>query len=281
MAAIIIDGKAVAKEIEARIAGKVLEYKRKPGLGVLLAGDNPASQIYVRRKEEACKRAGIMSVKKILPSSAAEEQAISIIKEFNDDPAIDAILVQLPLPAHIDEKKVLGIVREDKDADGFELSNLGRLVAGIKSSVPCTPKGVMRLLEHYKINIEGKHAVVIGRSTIVGKPMSLMLLEKNATVTICHSKTQNLKEHTQKADILVVAAGKPELVTKDMVKHGAVVIDVGMNRDGERLVGDVDFEQVSQIAAYITPVPGGVGPMTIAMLLENTMELYKKHEHQL
>lgn len=278
MSAIIMDGKALAEKLREALKSEINKLDRKPGLGVIIVGNNPASKIYVKRKQEACSKAGIFSVKVELPETATEEQVEAEIEKFNNDENIDGILVQLPLPGHLNEEKMLGLVSKDKDVDGFHLVNLGKLVSGEKRIEACTPKGVMKLLDHYKISLEGKHAVVVGRSRIVGKPVSLLLLEKNATVTMCHSKTINLKEYTTKADILIMAVGKPHLIKKEMVKHNAVVIDVGMNRMGEGVVGDVDFEGVSQVASYITPVPGGVGPMTIAMLLENCMELYKIHE---
>lgn len=278
MTAIIIDGKKLALEMERDLKEMVEGLKRKPGLGVILAGENPASQIYVRNKQAACRRVGIISKRIDLPKTATEKQVIDAIDDYNNDPEVDGILLQLPLPDHMNEKKVMDSISADKEADGFHLENLGKLVAGQKGIRPCTPNGVMKLLDHYKISIEGKHAVVLGRSNIVGKPMALLLLERNATVTICHSRTRGIKEHVKSADIVVSAIGKPKFVTEDMVKHDAVLIDVGINRVDGKVVGDVDFEKVCQKASYISPVPGGVGPMTIAMLLENTMELYKKHE---
>ncbi|TAL53450.1 MAG: bifunctional methylenetetrahydrofolate dehydrogenase/methenyltetrahydrofolate cyclohydrolase FolD [Nanoarchaeota archaeon] len=278
MTAIIIDGKKLAMEMEQELKEIVEGLKRKPGLGVILAGENPASQIYVKNKQAACKRVGIISKRIDLPKTASEKQVIDAIDDYNNDPEVDGILLQLPLPDHMDEKKVMDSISADKEVDGFHLENLGKLVAGRKGIRPCTPNGVMKLLDHYKISIEGKHAVVLGRSNIVGKPMALLLLERNATVTICHSRTRGIKEHVKSADIVVSAIGKPKFVTEDMVKHDAILIDVGINRVDGKVVGDIDFENVSQKASYISPVPGGVGPMTIAMLLENTMELYKKHE---
>ncbi|MEK6967013.1 MAG: bifunctional methylenetetrahydrofolate dehydrogenase/methenyltetrahydrofolate cyclohydrolase FolD [Nanoarchaeota archaeon] len=278
MTAIIMDGKKVSREIEARIKSRIESLDRKPGLGVILVGENPGSQIYVRNKQAACHRVGIISKRIDLPNDATEKQVADAIKQYNDDKEIDGILLQLPMPPHLDEKKIMGLISIDKEADGFHLENLGKLVAGHKGIRPCTPKGVIRLLEEYKIDFQGKNAVVLGRSTIVGKPLSLLLLEKNATVTICHSKSLDLKEHARKADILVAAIGKAGFVTEDMVKHNAVVVDVGINRVDGKVIGDVDFGKVSQKASYITPVPGGIGPMTIASLLENTMELYAQHE---
>ncbi|HLD18606.1 MAG TPA: bifunctional methylenetetrahydrofolate dehydrogenase/methenyltetrahydrofolate cyclohydrolase FolD [Candidatus Nanoarchaeia archaeon] len=278
MTAIIMDGKKVSREIEDRIKSKVENLKRKPGLGVILVGENPASQIYVRNKQAACGRVGIISKRIDLPNDATQMQVIEAIESYNNDDEIDGILLQLPMPSHLNEKKIMGLISKDKEVDGFHLENLGKLLAGHKGIRPCTPKGIIRLLEEYKVDIQGKNAVVLGRSTIVGKPVALLLLEKNATVTICHSKTVGIKEIVKKADIIVAAIGKAKFVTEDMVKHNAVVVDVGINRVDGKLVGDVDFEKVSRKASYITPVPGGIGPMTIASLLENTMELYEQHE---
>ena len=278
MTAIIMDGKKVSREIEDRIKSKVENLKRKPGLGVILVGENPASQIYVRNKQAACGRVGIISKRIDLPNNATEKQVSEAIENYNNDDEIDGILLQLPMPTHLDEKKIMGLISKDKEVDGFHLENLGKLLAGHKGVRPCTPKGISRLLQEYKVDIQGKHAVVLGRITIVGKPVALLLLEKNATVTICHSKTIGIKDIVKRADIIVAAIGKANFVTEDMVKHNAVVVDVGINRVDGKLVGDVDFEKVSQKASYITPVPGGIGPMTIASLLENTMELYEQHE---
>ena len=278
MSAIIMDGRAVAENLRLSLKSKIENLERKPGLGVIIVGNNPASKIYVKKKQEACAKAGIFSVKIDLPQSSSEDQVVDAIENFNNDKNIDGILLQLPLPEHLNEEKILGKISIDKDVDGFHQINLGKLISGEKRIESCTPKGIMKMLEHYKISLEGKHAVVIGRSRIVGKPISLLLLEKNATVTICHSRTMDLKQYTRNADILIAAIGKPKLIKKEMVKNNAVVIDVGINREGDAVVGDVDFEEVSQIASYITPVPGGIGPMTIAMLLQNTMELYELHE---
>lgn len=278
MAAVVIDGKAVAGRILAGIKAEVAKLKKKPGLAAVLVGDNQASKVYVGIKRKTCDEVGIYSELYKLPESTTEKELLQLVGRLNGNEKIHAILVQLPLPKHISEEKVLSAITIVKDVDGFSPENIGRLVSGKEAALPCTPKGVMRLLEEYCIGIEGKSAVVIGRSNIVGKPVALMLLNRNATVTVCHSKTKNLKDYTKNADILVVAAGKPKLVTAEMVKEGAVVIDVGINRVYGKLVGDVDFEPVRKKAAYITPVPKGVGPMTVAMLIENTLERYKAIE---
>jgi methylenetetrahydrofolate dehydrogenase (NADP+)/methenyltetrahydrofolate cyclohydrolase len=275
MSATIIDGVTVSKAIRAQWKERVEVLKARgvtPGLAVILVGDNPASQVYVRNKVRACGEIGLYSELHRYSVDVPEITVLSKIAELNRDPKIHGILVQLPLPAHIDNNKVLEAISADKDADGFHLYNLGGLVTGGAVFPPCTPYGVMALLDFYKIPIEGQNAVVVGRSNIVGKPMALMLLARSATVSICTSRTRDLKEYTTLADILVVATGKPRMVTGDMVKRGAVVIDVGFNRlpDG-KLAGDVDFNSVKEMASYITPVPGGVGPMTITMLLANTV----------
>lgn len=276
MTATIMDGKAVAGKIRARIKAEVANLKMKPGLAAVLVGKNPASQVYVQIKRKTCDEVGIYSELYKLPEETTEKELLQLIDKLNKSEKIHGILVQLPLPKHISEEKVLEAIALEKDVDGFSLVNVGRLASGREAAVPCTPKGVIRLLEEYSIDLAGKNAVVIGRSNIVGKPTALLLLNRNATVTICHSKTADLPHYTKKADILIAAVGKPKLVTADMVKEGAVVIDVGINRVDGKLAGDVDFEPVSKKAAYITPVPGGVGPMTVAMLIENTLERYKK-----
>lgn len=280
MTANIIDGKMVASEIRGQIKKEVGQLASKgvrPGLAAVLVGDNPASQVYVRNKRKACEEAGIYSEEHKLPSDLKQDDLIKLIKDLNGDQKINGILVQLPLPGHIDSKVIFESVSPDKDVDGFHPYNVGRLTIGDPIFSPCTPLGVMVLLEYYGIKIDGKNAVVVGRSNIVGKPLMLMLLHRNATVTVCHSKTSDLKEKCRAADILMVAAGKPKMIKGDMVKAGAVVIDVGINReDNGGLVGDVDFEEVSKRAGWITPVPGGVGPMTIAMLLKNTLESAKR-----
>lgn len=271
----IIDGKALAKEKRAEIAKQVEALKEKgvtPGLAVVLVGEDPASQIYVRNKHKACEEVGIYSRKITLPEETTEEEILKIIDELNNDPEIDGILVQLPLPKHIDPDKVILSISPDKDVDGFHPVNAGRLLTGQDGFFPCTPLAVMELIKSAGVDVSGKEAVVVGRSNIVGKPVSMLLLRENATVTICHSRTKNLADVCRRADILVAAVGRPEMITSDYVKEGAVVIDVGINRVGEKkVVGDVAFDEVKDKAAYITPVPGGVGPMTITMLLYNTL----------
>lgn len=271
----IIDGKALAKEKRAEIAKQVEALKEKgvtPGLAVVLVGEDPASQIYVRNKHKACEEVGIYSRKITLPEETTEEELLKIIDELNNDPEIDGILVQLPLPKHIDPDKVILSISPDKDVDGFHPVNAGRLLTGQDGFFPCTPLAVMELIKSAGVDVSGKEAVVVGRSNIVGKPVSMLLLRENATVTICHSKTKDLADVCRRADILVAAVGRPEMITSDYVKEGAVVIDVGINRVGEKkVVGDVAFDEVKDKAAYITPVPGGVGPMTITMLLYNTL----------
>jgi methylenetetrahydrofolate dehydrogenase (NADP+)/methenyltetrahydrofolate cyclohydrolase len=273
MAARILDGKSLAAQIRAAVKREVEALAHRgirPGLAVLLAGENPASRVYVRNKVRACEETGVRSELYELSANVSEEALIDRVLALNDDPDIHGILVQLPLPKQVDAHKVLETVAPAKDIDGFHESNLGALLAGRPRMVPCTPAGVMRLLEHAGVPLAGSHAVVIGRSNIVGKPLALLLLQKDATVTICHSKSRDLENLARSADILVAAAGRAKLVTARMVKPGACVIDVGVNRlsDGS-LAGDVDFASVAEVAGWITPVPGGVGPMTIAMLLEN------------
>lgn len=270
-----MDGKAIAREVRAEWkvrAERLIEQGTQPGLAVIIVGSNPASSIYVRNKAKACDEAGIYSEIHDFPESASQDEVVQRIQELNKAPRIHGILVQLPLPHHFESRKVIAAIAVEKDVDGFHLYNVGALVTGNTVFPPCTPFGVMKMLEKSNIAIEGRHAVVVGRSNIVGKPMALMLLEKGATITICTSKTHNLAEHTRRADILVVATGKPRMITANMVKPGATVIDVGINRmpDG-KLTGDVDFESVKEKAGYLTPVPGGVGPMTITMLLCNTI----------
>jgi len=272
MAAKIIDGRKVADDILNGLKKKVSRMKSKPGLAVVLVGNNPASQVYVNMKEKKCEEIGFYSKKIILPESTTEEQLLKTIDDLNQDPRIHGMLVQLPLPKHIDEQLIIDSILPHKDADGFNPINMGNLFIGKSLIVPATPKGVIKLIESTGINLEGKHAVVVGRSNIVGKPIAILLQQKNCTVTMCHSKTQPLEEYTRQADILVVAIGKARAISKDMVKKGAVVIDVGTNKVFDKLVGDVDFDSVKEIAGYITPVPKGVGPMTIACLMENTLE---------
>jgi methylenetetrahydrofolate dehydrogenase (NADP+)/methenyltetrahydrofolate cyclohydrolase len=279
----ILDGKALAKKIQSDLHDWIIDLKpqkgRSPGLAVLMVGDDPASAVYVRNKEKACAKVGINSYGRHFPTVTPQETIEGVIKELNEDPNVDGILVQLPLPPHLDAVKLLLAIDPDKDVDGLHPTNLGRLLRGEQGLRSCTPAGVMRLLEEYSIDIAGKQAVIVGRSILVGKPQALMLLEKNATVTIAHSRTQNLAEVTRQADILVAAVGRPKIITADMVKSGAIIIDVGINRveDGTkkgRLVGDVDYESLLPIASYITPVPGGIGPMTVAWLLYNTVNSY-------
>ncbi|MBI3527580.1 MAG: bifunctional methylenetetrahydrofolate dehydrogenase/methenyltetrahydrofolate cyclohydrolase FolD [Betaproteobacteria bacterium] len=276
MSVTIMDGIAVSKAIRAQWKERVDALKEQgvtPGLAVILVGDNPASQVYVRYKVKACGVMGLHSELHPFPADVSEQTVLAKIAELNRSPKIHGILVQLPLPPQIDNTKVLEAISVEKDADGFHLYNLGALVAGGTVFPPCTPYGVMALLDHYRIPIEGCNAVVIGRSNIVGKPMALMLLARSATVSICTSKTRDLRQYTSIADILVVATGKPKMVTGDMIKPGVVVVDVGINRmpDG-KLAGDVDFDSAKEKASYITPVPGGVGPMTVTMLLANTVQ---------
>ena len=275
----IIDGKKVSSNIKDNIAAEVNTLKNKtgktPGLAVVLVGDDPASAVYVKNKNKTCKNIGFQSFEHILPENTSENKLLNLINELNNDDQVNGILVQLPLPSHISSSKILVSINPQKDVDGFHLENVGRLVTGNALFKPCTPAGIIKLLDEYKIEIEGKNAVIIGRSNIVGKPVSFLLLERNATVTICHSRTKDLPSITRSADILIAAIGKPNFVSLDMVKNNAVVIDVGINRLDGKLVGDVDFTSVSKQASLITPVPGGVGPMTIAMLMENTLQAFK------
>ena len=279
MSANIMDGKAVARSIREGLKEEVEGLKKKgihPGLAVVLVGENPASMVYVKNKGEACRSAGIYSEEHKLPEEMKEADLLRLIDQLNKDPRIHGILVQLPLPAHINKDRILASVSPEKDVDGFHEINMGRLLIGQEGLVPCTPLGIMKLLEHYHIPVEGRFAVVVGRSNIVGKPVALMLLQRNATVTICHTRTKNMGEVCRMADILIAAAGRPGMITADMIREGAVVVDVGINRlDTGKLTGDVDFESASKRAGWITPVPGGVGPMTIAMLLYNTVKAAK------
>ncbi len=276
MAAKLIDGKAISAQIRGDLARKVNEIKAQkgitPGLAVILVGDNPASQTYVRNKHKSCQEIGVYSEVHRLPGDTAQAEVLALVERLNQDPKIHGILVQLPLPDHIDEQAVIHAIRPEKDVDGFHPVNVGNLVIGDKAFIPCTPHGIIELIERSGYEIKGKHAVVVGRSNIVGKPVAILLLQRHATVTICHSRTRDLPSITRQADILVAAVGRPEMITGDMIKDGAVVIDVGINRVGDRLVGDVHFESAREKAAAITPVPGGVGPMTITMLLKNTVE---------
>ncbi len=280
MSAILIDGRTVAKkwkDYAAQRAQRLIEKGVTPHLAVILVGENAASQVYVRNKENACIHAGIRSTIIRLPEVCTQEELENAVLSLNEDESIHGILVQLPLPKGLDEARVLALIDPDKDVDGFHAMNSGRLMNGQPSFVPCTPLGVMKLLEAYRIPTRGKHAVIIGRSNIVGKPMAMLLLAADATVTICHSKTANLAEITRQADILVAAVGKPNFVTGDMIKQGAAVIDVGINRVDDGLVGDVHAEQAEKVASYLTPVPGGVGQMTIAMLLSNTLDAAERY----
>lgn len=280
----IIDGKAIAADIRKAIAADVAVLKQQgvtPGLAVVLVGDDPASRVYVSMKEKACEQAGIFSDEHKLPAETTEAQLLALIEELNSDQRIDGILVQLPLPDHIDENKVLESITPTKDADGFHPYNVGRLVTGNPLFQPCTPYGIMKMLEHIGVDLTGKEVVVVGRSNIVGKPVALMCLAKHATVTLCHSRTRDLPAKVAQADVLIAAVGRPEMIRGSWIKEGAVVIDVGVNRVGEKkLVGDVEFEAARERAGAITPVPGGVGPMTITMLLYNTVEGAKRRAHQ-
>lgn len=275
----LIDGKKLASDMRAEIKSGVKNFNREIGLAVVLVGENPASQVYVRNKIKACEDVGIKSYAEYLPADSTEECVENLVKKLVADKNIDGILVQLPLPKHLDAEKILKLIPAEKDVDGFSEENTGKLCMGEDCLVACTPNGVMKMIERYNIATRGKRAVVVGRSNIVGKPMSMLLLNADATVTVCHSKTENLKKECLNADILVAAIGKAKFITADMVKDGAVVIDVGMNRDGNgRLCGDVDFENVKEKCSYITPVPGGVGPMTITMLMYNTLQAAKRRK---
>ena len=287
MEAKILDGKALAQKIQTELKQQVEELTpkigRPPGLAVLMVGDNPASAAYVRNKERSCEKVGIASFGKHFPTETTQEELTQVIEELNKDDRVDGILVQLPLPDRLDSVALLHHIDPDKDADGLHAVNLGRLVRGEPGLRSCTPAGVMRLMEEYQIPLKGKKAVVVGRSILVGKPLALMLLAADATVTIAHSRSHNLGEITRDADILVAAAGRKDLITADMVKPGAIVIDVGINRvtdeaGNSRLVGDVNYDAVKNIAGYITPVPGGIGPMTVAILLANTVWSYSQKQ---
>ena len=274
--AVVIDGKNIAQEIIDEVKGEAQRLKERvgitPGLAVLLVGNDPASSIYIRHKENACKRAAFFSREFKLSQDTSEKDILAIIRELNHDEKIHGILVQLPLPRHIDPTTIIEAIDPRKDVDGFHPCNLGRLFTGNPYHMACTPKGILELLDRSSISIEGRRAVIVGRSNIVGKPVALMLLNRHATVTVCHTKTQQLPLLTRQAEILIAAAGRPEMIRADMVSNGAVIIDVGINRmDDGRLVGDVAFSEVFEKASFITPVPGGVGPMTIAMLLVNTL----------
>ncbi|HFI0786117.1 TPA: bifunctional methylenetetrahydrofolate dehydrogenase/methenyltetrahydrofolate cyclohydrolase [Streptococcus suis] len=279
----VIDGKALAAKMQAALAEKTAQLKAEkgliPGLVVILVGENPASQVYVRNKERSALAAGFKSEVVRVPDTISEKELLALIERYNQDSEWHGILVQLPLPAHISEEKVLLAIDPDKDVDGFHPTNMGKFWSGHPVMIPSTPAGIMEMFKEYQIELEGKTAVVIGRSNIVGKPMAQLLLDANATVTIAHSRTKNLPELARQADILVVAIGRGHFVTKDFVKPGAVVIDVGMNRDANgKLIGDVKYDEVAEVASYITPVPGGVGPMTITMLMEQTYETCVRSE---
>ena len=281
MDAKIIDGKLVSASIREKIKEKTKaiknKYSRVPGLAAVLVGEDPASQIYVRNKRKSCEDVGIYSEEHKLPESTTQDELLELINKLNNDKKINGILVQLPLPKHIDDSLILNSVSSEKDVDGFHPINAGYLFEGKPQFIPCTPHGIIKMLEFYDIDIEGKNAVVLGRSNIVGKPAAILLLQKNATVTICHSRTKNLEDVLKEADIIVAAIGRAHFVKKEMVKEGAIVIDVGINRlDTGKLAGDVDFEAVKKISGFITPVPGGVGPMTITMLLWNTLTSLEK-----
>lgn len=275
----IINGKEISKAVKERVrteVEKLAEEGITPGLAVVIVGDNPASRVYVNNKKKACEEVGFISEEYALPQETTQEELLALVDKLNKKPDIDGILVQLPLPTQIDEKAIIAAIAPEKDVDAFHASNVGKIMIGDYHFLPCTPAGVMELLHASGVEVSGKNCVVIGRSNIVGKPMAMLLLHENGTVTICHSKTQNLKEICKNADILVAAVGRAKFITADMVKEGAVVIDVGMNRDENgKLCGDVDFAAVEPIASYITPVPGGVGPMTIAMLMQNTLTAAK------
>lgn len=280
MSAKIIDGKKISellRESTAETVNNRPEGIRAPGLAVIIVGDNPASRIYVNNKKKACEVCSFTSYEYALPEDAPEEELLSLIEKLNSDDNIDGILCQLPLPSHMDENKVIDAISPEKDVDGFSPVSTGNLVAGKPCFAPCTPAGVVEMLKYEGIEISGKHCVIVGRSNIVGKPAALLMLQENATVTICHSRTKDLTEEVKRADIIIAAIGKPGFITADMVKEGAVVIDVGINRlPSGKVTGDVDFENVKEKAAYITPVPGGVGPMTITMLMKNTLQAWKK-----
>ncbi|RXJ98884.1 bifunctional methylenetetrahydrofolate dehydrogenase/methenyltetrahydrofolate cyclohydrolase FolD [Arcobacter sp. CECT 8986] len=281
----ILDGKGLSNKIKEEVKADVIELQTTkgitPGLAVVLVGADPASAAYVNMKSKACKQAGIYSIVHEMPETISQDKILEILAMMNRNPNIDGILVQLPLPKHVDTTAILEAIAPEKDVDGFHAYNTGRMTLGLDSFIPATPYGVMRLLEEYDINPEGKNVCVVGASNIVGKPMSTLLLNANATVTTCHIYTKNLKEHTLNADIICVGVGKVNLITEDMVKDGAIIIDIGINRlDNGKLVGDVDFENVSKKCSYITPVPGGVGPMTIAMLLVNTIKAARLREER-
>lgn len=275
----LIDGKAISAKCKSETAEEIKELtkdgRRAPCLAVILVGEDPASQVYVRNKKRACEAVGITSLEYLLDDAETEENLLALIDTLNKDDDVDGILVQMPVPKQIDPDRVIEAISPDKDVDAFHAYNVGKLFTGAPRFQPCTPAGVMRLLKEANVDISGKHCVVVGRSNIVGKPMGALLLAENGTVTICHSRTNNLSEITRQADILVAACGRPHMITADMVKDGAVLIDVGINRVDDKLLGDIDFDACAEKASWITPVPGGVGPMTIAMLMQNTVTSYK------
>lgn len=278
----IIDGKIISASVKERVKAEVSALKEKGitvGLAVIIVGEDPASKVYVSNKKKACENLGIISEEYALPESTTNEELLALIEELNSKPSINGILCQLPLPSHLDEKLIINSIDPEKDVDAFHPFNVGKIMIGDFYFLPCTPAGVMEMLKYENIDVEGKNCVVIGRSNIVGKPMNMLLLHQNGTVTVCHSKTKNLKEVCRNADILVAAVGRPKFVTEDMVKKGAVVIDVGINRVDGKLCGDVDFDNVKNKVSAITPVPGGVGPMTIAMLMQNTLTAAKKQNN--
>lgn len=276
MAAQIIDGRKLAAKIKAQVQKEIKEKNLKPKLSLILVGNDPASQIYVKRKHEACEQLGILSDQHFLAENVSEKEVTDLIEELNKDPSVSGILIQLPLPKQINVKKILNLIAPEKDVDGFHPINVGKSSMNQEAFFPCTPLGIQRMIESLEIELQGKDVVLVGASNIVGKPLGIMLLNRDATVTYCNKYTKNLKEHTKEADILIVAVGKPKLITKDMVKKGAIIIDIGVNRlDSGKLVGDVDFDEVKKIASFITPVPGGVGPMTVACLMENTLKAEK------
>ena len=271
----LISGKEVSQAVKLRVCDEVKELKEQgiePCLAVILVGDDPASRVYVNNKKKACEFCGIRSLEYVLPAETSEEELISLVEKLNNDKSVNGILCQLPLPKHLDEKKILNLIRPEKDVDAFHPENVGHIMIGDFNFLPCTPAGIMEMLRYENISLDGKNCVIIGRSNIVGKPMAMLMLKENATVTICHSRTKNLKEIVAGADVIVAAVGRPNFVTANMVKDSAVIIDVGINRmDDGSLCGDVDFEACKEKASYITPVPGGVGPMTIATLMQNTI----------
>jgi methylenetetrahydrofolate dehydrogenase (NADP+)/methenyltetrahydrofolate cyclohydrolase len=275
----ILDGKPLAEKIKESVKREIRALGITPCLATVLVGDDPASKVYLQIKEKSCNEVGIKSVSKILPANSMRSNVIRAIEELNKDRSVHAILIQLPLPKHLDAKEIVEFIYPSKDVDGFHPMNMGRLVTEKQGIAPCTPMGIIELFKHYEIPLKGKNVAMVGHSMVVGKPMALLLLKEWATVDICHIETRDLASHTKRADIVIVAAGKPGLITADMVKEGVVIVDVGTTKVGDRVVGDVDFEAVKDKASAITPVPGGVGPMTVAMLMKNTLECAKKIEN--